>query len=84
MCDVYSFSSGGALKGTVTTEHRITSVSTYKNRVAVLDGDTVYLYTKDGTFLSEKVAGLDPHTVVLYSTTDAYILGVSEIRRLDL
>ncbi len=84
MCDVYSFSNSGVLKNTVTTEHRITSVSTYKNRVAVLDGDTVYLYTKDGTFLSEKIAGLDPHTVVLYSTTDAYILGVSEIRRLDL
>ena len=84
MCDVYSFSTNGTLKSTVTTEHKITSVSTYKNRVAVLDGDTVYLYTKDGTFLSEKVAGLDPHAVVLYSTTDAYILGVSEIRRIDL
>ncbi len=84
MCDVYSFSTNGSLKSTINTECMITSLSTYKNRVAILDGDTVYLYTKDGTLLSEKVAGLDPHAVVLYSTTDAYILGVSEIRRLDL
>lgn len=84
MCDIYSFSSKGVLKKTISTELMITSLSTYKNRVAALDTDTVYLYTKDGNLLSEKVAGLDPNAVVLYSTTDAYILGVSEIRRLDL
>ena len=83
-CDVYTFSTKGVLKNTISTELMISSLSTYKNRVAALDTDTVYLYTKDGTLLSEKVAGLDPHAVVLYSTTDAYILGVSEIRRLDL
>ncbi len=83
-CDIYMFNTKGVLKNTVSTELMISSLSTYKNRVAALDTDTVYLYTKEGTLLSEKVAGLDPHAVVLYSTTDAYILGVSEIRRLDL
>lgn len=83
-CDICSFSSKGVLKNTISTELMVSSLSTYKNRVAVLDTDTVYLYTKDGSLLSEEVAGLDPHAVVLYSTTDAYILGVSEIRRLDL
>lgn len=83
-CDVYLFSTKGALKNTITTELMISSVSTYKNRVAVLDTDTAYLYKKDGTLISQEVAGLDPHSVVLYSTTDAYVLGVSEIRRIDL
>ena len=83
-CDIYLFNTKGVLKNTVSTELMITSLSTYKNRIAALGTDTVYLYTKEGTLLSEKVAGLDPHAVVLYSTTDAYILGVSEIRRLDL
>lgn len=84
MCDIFTFSTTGALKNTISTEQKITSISTYKNRIAALSGDTVYLYTKDGTTLSQKDAGLDPHCVVLYSTTDAYVLGVSEIRRIDL
>lgn len=83
-CDILVFSTSGALRETISTELKITSLSTYKNRVAALSLGTAYLYSKDGALLSEKDAGLDPHAIVLYSTTDAYILGVSEIRRLDL
>ena len=84
MCDIYTFSTSGVHKNTIATDLMITSISTYKNRVAVLSGDTIYLYSKDGLAISDTNAGLDPHTVVLYSTTDAYVVGVSEIRRLDL
>ncbi|MBR2714634.1 MAG: hypothetical protein IKB73_00300 [Ruminococcus sp.] len=84
MCDLLSFSTSGVLKNSVSTELSVTAMSTYKNRIAVLSGDTVSLYTKDGKLLSEEDAGLDPHSVVLYSSSDAYVLGVSEIRRLDL
>ncbi len=83
-CDIYTFSTSGVHKNTIATDLVITSISTYKNRVAALSGDIVYLYSKDGLAISENDAGLDPHAVVLYSTTDAYVLGVSEIRRLDL
>ena len=84
MCDVFSFSTSGALKHEFSTELMIRSLSTYKNRVAALTTDTLYLYTKDGHELSAETAGLAPHSAVLYSTNDAYILGASEIRRLDL
>lgn len=84
MCDVVSFSSSGNHSGTVSTDSKITSISTYKNRVAALSGDTISLYTKDGSLISQVDAGLDPHSVVLYSKSDAYVLGVSEIRRIDL
>lgn len=84
MCDILTFSSSGKWKNTITTELAISAMSTYKNRVAVLCNGMVYLYTKDGNMLLEKEAGLDPHSIVLYSVNDAYILGVSEIRRLDL
>ncbi len=83
-CDILVFSTSGSLKETISTELKITSLSTYKNRVAALSAGTIYLYSKDGKLLSETNAGLDPNAVVLYSTTDAYVLGVSEIRRLDL
>lgn len=82
-CDLLVFSTSGSLKKTISTELMVTAISTYKNRVGVLSSGKVYLYSKDGTLISEKNAGLDPHSLVLYSTTDAYILGVSEIRRMD-
>ncbi len=84
MCDVFSFSTSGALKNEFSTDLMIRSLSTYKNRVAALTTDTLYLYTKDGHELSETTAGLAPHSAVLYSVNDAYILGASEIRRIDL
>ena len=83
-CDILVFSTSGSLKETIPTELKITSLSTYKNRVAALSAGTIYLYSKEGKLLSETNAGLDPNAVVLYSTNDAYVLGVSEIRRLDL
>ncbi len=84
MCDILSFSSTGKLKKTISTNLEITSISSYKNRIAALSEDTISLFSKDGVLLSETDGGLDPHCIVLYSTTDAYVLGVSEIRRLDL
>lgn len=84
MCDVFSFSTSGALKHEFSTDLMIRSISTYKNRVSALTTDTLYLYTKDGHELSETTAGLAPHCAVLYSKNDAYVLGASEIRRLDL
>lgn len=83
-CDILVFSTSGSLREAISTELMITDISTYKNRVGVLSSGNVYLYSKDGSLISENNAGLDPHCLVLYSTTDAYILGVSEIRRLDL
>ncbi len=84
MCDILTFSNSGKLRKTIATELEISAISTYKNRILALSGDSAYLYSKDGMEISSKEAGLDPHAVVLYSTTDAYVLGVSEIRRIDL
>ena len=83
-CDIMVFTTQGKLRNTISTELMITSLSTYKNRVAALSDNNVYLFSKEGSELSITDAGLSPHAVVLYSTTDAYILGVSEIRRIDL
>lgn len=83
-CDILTFSSSGALRNTISTDLRIVSVSTYKNRIAVLSGDTVSLFTKDGNLLSETAAGIDPHTVLIYAKNKAYILGTSEISTLEM
>ena len=83
-CDILVFTTSGKLRNTISTELKITSLSTYKNRVAALGDNSVYLYTKEGLELSVSDGGLSPNAVVLYSTNDAYVLGVSEIRRIDL
>ncbi len=84
MCDILNFSQNGTLKSTVNTELKVKSLSTYKNRIAVLSDNTAYLFSKDGVMLSDKEAGLDPHSIVLYSKNDAYVLSVGEITQLDL
>ena len=84
MCDIVSFSTSGNHSGTVSTDSKITAISSYKDRVAALSGDIISLYSKSGSLISQVDAGLDPHSVVMYSKSDAYVLGVSEIRRIDL
>lgn len=83
-CDVYSFNSSGKLSNQFSTDLRIISLSTYKNRAAALSSDTIYLYSKDGSLISEKEAGLDTHTVSMYTSSDAYVLSSSKISILQL
>ena len=83
-CDVYSFSKDGSLDEYFSTDLRVISLSTYKNRVALLTTDTIYLYSKSGEKLGEAESGIDPQSVVLYTTVDAYILDTSEIRTVSM
>lgn len=83
-CDIYSFNSSGKLSNQFSTDLRVISLSTYKNRVSALSSDTVYLYSKDGGLISEKEAGLDTHAIAMYTGSDAYILSSSKISTLKL
>ncbi|MBQ3416610.1 MAG: hypothetical protein IJH32_02085 [Ruminococcus sp.] len=83
-CDIYNFNSSGRLSNHFSTDLRVISLSTYKNHVAVLSADTVYLYAKDGRKISEKGAGLDTHAVSLFTSSDAYVLSSSNITTLKL
>lgn len=82
-CEICSYNSGGALSKSFSVEDKIVDLSTYKNRVAVLTDEKVFLYNKDGYLNAEQSAGLDPHAIVLYTTADAYILSTSEINTLS-
>ncbi len=83
-CDLLSFSAGGTLTGTITTDERVSSLSTYKNRIAVLSNDTVILYSKDAGELSRTDTGIDAHAAVLYAASRVYLLGTNEITTLKL
>lgn len=83
-CDIWSFSTGGSLADSFTTDLRVISISTYKNRVALLTTDMIYLYSKGGTKVGEAPSGIDPRSIVLYTSADAYVLDTSEIRAVTL
>ena len=73
-CDIVSFNSSGKEDKSFSVDDKIIDLSTYKGRVALMTNEKVMLYSKDGKHLSEKVLASDPHSVVLYTGSDAYIL----------
>ena len=83
-CDVYRFNSSGKLTSQFSTDLRIISLSTFKNRIAALSADHVYLYSKDGFSISQKEAGLDTHAVSMFSGSEVYVLSSGDISVLKL
>ena len=73
-CDIVSYNSAGKEEYTFNIDEKIVDLSTYKNRVALLTNSSVFLYSKDGNKKSEKELNSDPHAVVLYTSSDAYVL----------
>lgn len=73
-CDIVSFTAAGKEDKRFTVDERIIDISTFKGRVALLTNDSVLLYSKDGNSVSSKELKSDPHSVVLYTSSDAYIL----------
>ena len=83
-CEICSFSYDGSFSRSFSTDLRVISISTYKNRVALLTTDSVYLDSKGGDLVSKVDAGIDPRNVVLYTSADAYVLDTSEIRSISM
>ena len=73
-CDIISYNTSGAQEKSFTVDEKVIDLSTYKGRVALLTGDKVMLYSKDGNSISEKELSSDPHSVALYTSSDAYVL----------
>lgn len=83
-CDVVTFNSNGEKEQKIETELRIDSISTYKGTIGMLSEGQAFILNNDGT-LSEGVdAGNDAQSILLYSNSNAYILGISEIREVKL
>ena len=73
-CDIVTYAISGSEEKKFSVDEKVIDLSTYKGRVALLTGEKIMLYTKDGKSVSEKDVDSDPHKVVLYTTSDAYIL----------
>lgn len=73
-CDILSYTASGEESKSFSVDKKIINLSTYKGRVALLTGDSVMLYSKDGKAYSEKELNSDPHSVIMYTSSDVYVL----------
>lgn len=83
-CDIVSFTSGGKEDKRFNVDEKIIDLSTYKGRVGLLTNESALLYSKDGNRVSQKELTSDPHSIVLYTGSDAYILCTGYIDAISL
>ena len=83
-CEIYSFNTNGTVDASFETEYMVKGISSYKNRVALLTPDVIYLYTEGGNKISEKEVTNEPRAVVLYTSDDAYVLDTNEINAIRI
>ena len=83
-CEILSFREDGSMTDSFDTEYMVKYISIYKGRIALLTPDTIYLYSKNGNKASEKNVTNEPRAVVLYTTSDAYVLDTNEISSLSI
>lgn len=83
LCTINYFNSNGEITGTIDTDLKITSISLYKDKIAVLSQGVVYVYNREGELLNTVNPGTDARAVRIFSDNNAYILGIGEIRMVD-
>lgn len=83
-CEILSFKADGNLTDSFATDYSVLYLSSYKNRLALMTPDVIYLYNKNGGEVSKKEVTNEPRAVVLYTTSDAYVLDTNEISSLTI
>lgn len=83
-CTVVCLDANGNEVNTFATGLKISSVSLYDDRIALLSDSMLSIYNSYGDSFGEWEVGSDSRRVILSQTKTAYILGVSEFRRLSL
>ncbi len=81
-CSLEYINKAGEIVSVNDTELACESISLYKNRLAVLQNNTCYLFDTDGTKIGKVKTGNGSIAVKLESPSTAYILGINEIRKI--
>ena len=83
-CDLITYNDGGEAIYFADTGYSSESLSTYRGVTATLDGNMVYAFNSDGTLRYSCYAGTGSERIILTSESEAYVLSVNQIRKLDL
>lgn len=82
-CALLQYNENGENKCAIDTEYTVDSLSSYKGAIAVLDGNTAYVYNTDGSQTFVGNTGTGSKKIVLTSDSTAYVLSVNQIRFID-
>ncbi len=83
-CTMVVLDTDGYETDSFSTSLKVTSVSLYNDRMALLASNTLYLYDFLGDEMGTYDAGSDAKAVLLAAKSQAYVLGISEIRLVSL
>lgn len=83
-CALVSYNDNGDQICSIDTEYKADSISMYKNVIAILDGNTAYLYNTDGTLTFSGDMGTGAKQIALTSNSTLYVLSVNQIRFIDM
>lgn len=83
-CTVVTLDSSGREIGNFSTDLKIFSIDVKKDKLAMLSEDKLYMFNAYGDAFGNWQVGHDAKSVVLVQEKTAYILGVSELRKIIL
>lgn len=83
-CSIISLDTSGNEINNFSTEFKVFSIDVKDDKIAFLSSNTLYLYNSYGDTFGEWEVGTDAKSLILPKKDTAYILGVSEIRKVDL
>lgn len=78
-CNLEYINSSGTIEKTIETEMAVSSVSAFKDRVAVSSAMNISLYRSNGSLVSTYETESTNKQVRLYSSSGVYILGLDQI-----
>lgn len=83
-CRIVSLDTKGNEIGGFNTELKVFSIDVKKDKIAVLSSNMLYMYNCYGDSFGQWEVGNDAKSVIIPQEKTAYILGVSEIRKISL
>ena len=71
-------------KSKIDTDSKADAISVYKDKIALLDGNTANVYNTKGDKVFATETGAGSKNIILSSDTTAYVLSVNQIRFIEL
>lgn len=83
-CQIVVLNKEGTVKSEISTDSKIKSVAYKYNKIMTLEGDKIKVYSLSGKLKKQDEARMDARKVKITAGNRAYILGVSEIRKVRI
>lgn len=83
-CQIVVLNKEAMVKSDIKTDLKIKSIAYKYNKVVTIEGDMIKVYALSGKLKKQEDARMDARKIKIASGNRAYILGVSEIRRVRI